>query len=89
MREKRVERCKELIAWLKHNESMVKIFSDKKVFTVDQVRNSRNDGFLAFCADTRSQSPKQTHPAMMLLLVASDDKRMAQCVWRLTRTWTS
>ncbi|QQP41889.1 Uncharacterized protein FKW44_016387 [Caligus rogercresseyi] len=36
---------------MKHNGSTVRIFSDKKLWTVDQVRNSRNDRYLAYCIE--------------------------------------
>ena len=35
----RLERSNKLLTWLKHNSSTVKIFSDKKVFTLDMVFN--------------------------------------------------
>ena len=37
MKEKRFERYKKIIIWLKKNPSIVKIFSDEKIFTVDAV----------------------------------------------------
>ncbi|QQP48557.1 Uncharacterized protein FKW44_008915 [Caligus rogercresseyi] len=46
MKRKRLTRCKKVLTWLKGNGSIVKIFSDKKIFTVDQVYNRRNDRWL-------------------------------------------
>ncbi len=42
-REWRLERCGKFLICLKHNRSMVKILSDKKIFTVDQYHNYHND----------------------------------------------
>ncbi len=65
-----VNRRKKLITWLKHHGSTVKIFSNKKMWTVDQAKNARNNRFLAM---------NQTkHPAgmMMLGVITSDGQRM-------------
>ncbi|QQP39819.1 Uncharacterized protein FKW44_013656, partial [Caligus rogercresseyi] len=43
MKRERLTRCKKVLTWLNGNGSIVKIFSDKKIFTVDQVYNRRND----------------------------------------------
>ena len=48
----RVERGKKLINWLKKKRlSTVLFFSDKKNWTVDQAKNSRNDRYLAYNVD--------------------------------------
>ncbi len=41
-KEKRLKRCQKLLTFLKHHGSTVKIFSDKKIFMVDQVHNHQN-----------------------------------------------
>ena len=44
MRATRLDKAKKLCSWLKKsNRSTMKIFSDKKMFTVDQARNCHND----------------------------------------------
>ncbi|QQP51314.1 Putative LOC100197594 [Caligus rogercresseyi] len=35
--EKRLDRCKIILNWLKKKPCLIKIFSDEKIFTVDQV----------------------------------------------------
>ncbi len=74
----RVERGKKLITWLKHNGSTVRVFSDKKNWTVDQSRNARNDRYLAYHVEDVPSINATKHPAsaMMLGVVASDGKRM-------------
>ncbi len=44
-KEKRLARAQRLLTWLKskENSATVKIFSDKKIFTVNQFHNRRND----------------------------------------------
>ncbi len=78
MKEKRLDRSKKLITWLKHHGSTVRIFSDKKIWTVDQARNSRNDRFLAFSVDKVPPIHQTKFPAgaMMLGVIASDGKRL-------------
>eukprot|EP00106_Octopus_bimaculoides_P014596 XP_014782038.1 PREDICTED: uncharacterized protein LOC106877607 [Octopus bimaculoides] len=46
MKENRLERCKKIITWFKKKSSIVTIFSDEKIFTVDAVLNRRNDRFI-------------------------------------------
>ncbi|QQP40763.1 Uncharacterized protein FKW44_014916 [Caligus rogercresseyi] len=67
-----------LAATMKHNGDTVKIYSDKKIFTVDAVLNRRNDRFLA---ETRGQVEgyyRTKHPAQVMVLgiVASDGNKM-------------
>ena len=78
-KERRVERGKVLINWLKKKSpSTVLVFSDKKNWTVDQARNAQNDRFLAFRVEDVPPVNQTKHPAsaMMLGVVASDGKRM-------------
>ncbi len=74
----RVAKGKKLLTWMKHDRSTVRIFSDKKMWTVDQARNRQNDRYLAFCVDEVPPINSQKHPAsaMMLGVVASDGKKM-------------
>ncbi len=74
----RVAKGKLLLWWLRKNPSTVKIFSDKKMFVVDQARNARNDRYLAYCVDEVPPINQTKHPqgVMMLGVVASDGKRM-------------
>ncbi|QQP55792.1 Uncharacterized protein FKW44_000239, partial [Caligus rogercresseyi] len=44
---RRLDRCKIILNWLKKKPCLIKIFSDEKIFTVDQVYNRRNDRWLA------------------------------------------
>ena len=43
----RVIKGKKLLTSMKHDRSTVRIFSDKKMWTVDQARNRQNDRYLA------------------------------------------
>ncbi|XP_059081907.1 uncharacterized protein LOC131879566 [Tigriopus californicus] len=64
--------------WLKHNPSTVKIFLDKKLFTVDQIYNRRNDRFLASSTSEVKRVFHTKHPAAIMVLgvVASNGKNM-------------
>ncbi len=75
---RRVEKGKKLLSWMKSNSSIIRIFSDKKNWTVGQTRNSRNDRYLAYCVEEVPPINVTKHPqsAMMLGVVASDGKRM-------------
>lgn len=78
-KEMRVLKGKRLLSWMKkHDRSTIRIFSDKKLWTVDQSRNSRNDRYLAFCVEEVPPINVTKHPAsaMMLGVVASNGKRM-------------
>ncbi|QQP55790.1 Uncharacterized protein FKW44_000237 [Caligus rogercresseyi] len=59
-KETRVIKGKKLLTWMNHNGSTVRIFSDKKLWTVDQVRNSKNDRYLAYCIE---EVPPSTPPS--------------------------
>ena len=78
-REKRVERCEDLIEWYEeYGKSTVTIFSDKKLWTVDPSRNRQNQRCVA-------RSPAEVIPfyktknatnIMMLGVVGSDGQKM-------------
>jgi len=74
----RLERSKKLLNWLKSNASTVKIFSDKKVFTVDMAFNSRNDRFVTKNKSDVIPVMRTKHPAstMALGIIASNGKKM-------------
>lgn len=78
MKEKRLARCKKVLNWLKATPSKVMIFSDKKIFTVDQVVNRRNDRFLAQTTEGVKGGYRTKHPQQVMVLgvVASDGKKM-------------
>lgn len=78
IKEKRLERCRKIKNWLRHNPSTVKIFSDKKIFTVDQVFNRRNDRYIAASTKEVKGVYRTKHPAQVMVLgvLASDGKRM-------------
>jgi transposase len=74
----RLERSKRLLNKLKKKDSeTVKIFSDKKIFTVDQAYNRRNDRMIVGQGESAAPVPKTKHPAscMVLGIVASDGKK--------------
>ncbi len=60
----RMERGQKLITWLKHHPSTVQIFSDKKMWTVDQARNAQNDRYLA---TSPSEVPPSTRASTRLV----------------------
>ena len=78
LKEKRLNRCQKLVNWLKSNPATVKIFSDKKLFTVDQVCNRRNNSFLAQSTSEVTGVFRTKHPAsaMVLGIVGSNSKKM-------------
>ena len=74
----RLERGRVLLNKLKSMpKSTVKIFSDKKVFTVDQAYNRRNDRQIVNMGDTGTPVSRTKHPASIMLLgiVASNGKK--------------
>ena len=78
MKEKRLERCKKITTWLKTNPSIVMIFSDKKIFTVDAVLNRRHDRYIAESPPEVKGTSKTKHPSQVIAfgVVASDEKKM-------------
>ncbi len=74
----RVEKGRKLLAWVTANGSTVQIFSDKKLWTVEQARNAQNDRFLATCSKDVPPILSQKHPAsaMMMGVITSDGKKM-------------
>ena len=78
MKERRLERCKKILVDLKHNGSRIKIFSDKKIFTVDQVFNRRNDRYLAESTDQVKGVFRTKHPQQVMVLgvIGSDGQKM-------------
>jgi len=78
LKQLRLERSKRLLNQLKKlDSSMVKIFSDKKIFTVDQAYNRRNDRVIVDLGESTTPVSQTKHPAgvMVLGVVASDGKK--------------
>ena len=74
----RLDRGKRLLNMLKKTStSTVKIFSDKKVFTVDQAYNRRNDQQIVSIGSRGEPVSRTKHPAsvMFLGIVTSDGKK--------------
>ncbi|XP_014784635.1 uncharacterized protein LOC106879525 [Octopus bimaculoides] len=78
MKEKRLERCKKISTWFKKKSSIVTLFSDEKIFTVDAVLNRRNDRFIAKSTAEVRGTFKTKHPAQVMAfgVVASGGKKM-------------
>lgn len=76
-KELRLERCKKLVCDLKRR-STVRLFSNKKNFTVDQAYNRRNDRFISSEAASVIPVNRTKHPVhvMMLGVIASNGKKM-------------
>ncbi len=79
VRERKLARAKKLLAWMKRNlVTTAKIFSDKKIFTVDQVHNQRNDCWLAVDREDMEFvcTMKHLQQIMILGILCSNGKRM-------------
>jgi transposase len=77
-KEVRLERGKRLLNHLKSlPPSTVRIFSDKKIFTVDQTYNRRNDRQIVDLGCSGDPVSRTKHPASIMLLgiVASNGKK--------------
>ncbi len=78
LKQLRIERSKRLLSKLKKlDPATVKIFSDKKIFTVDQAYNRRNDRFIVDQGNPATPVSKTKHPAscMVLGIVCSDGQK--------------
>ncbi len=86
-RENRLARGKKIVNWLKLHPGTVKIFSDKKLFTVDQAYNRRNDRHISKTAAETKPVSHFKHPqsVMLLSVVASNGKKMP-AFFRASRT---
>ncbi|KAI6652445.1 hypothetical protein LOD99_7459 [Oopsacas minuta] len=62
---KRLQRCKELVSHFKNHAHRDILFSDEKLFTVEQVLNSQNDRILATANNTFPKSTFQVSRAKM------------------------
>lgn len=78
LKQKRLDQCKKILSHLRHHGSTVKIFSDKKIFTVDQVYNRRNDRWLAESKSDVKGVFRTKHPTQVMVLgiLGSDGQRM-------------
>jgi hypothetical protein len=74
----RVTQTKLILKWLKNSKLTVHIFSNKKVWIVDQAYNHRNDRYLSREASEVNPVARTKHLAsvMMLGVVGSDRKVM-------------
>ena len=72
MKEVRLIRCKKLLNWMKENGSVIKLFLDEKIFTVDRSANRRNDRWIAFLSPEVHHTMTTMKPAsVMAICVAS------------------
>eukprot|EP00095_Tigriopus_kingsejongensis_P001003 snap_masked-scaffold1486_size38793-processed-gene-0.1 protein:Tk01003 transcript:snap_masked-scaffold1486_size38793-processed-gene-0.1-mRNA-1 annotation:"hypothetical protein EAG_00300" len=85
MKEKRLEEWQKILGFLKRHGSNVKIFSDKKIFTVDQVYNRQNDRFIAGSPEEVKGVFRTKHPAQVMVLgvLAIDGKKMPPNFFRV------
>lgn len=84
-KEKRLQRCKRILSFLKNGPHIL-LFSDEKIFSVDRASNRRNDRYIAKgntqqVPDYIKHTFKTKHPSqvMVFALVASDGKKMPLC----------
>ena len=78
MKAKKVKRSKKILNYLRSHGSTIKIFSDKEIFTMDQVYNRRNDRAIEESSDKVKGIYRTKHPwqVMVLGVLASDGKKM-------------
>lgn len=79
LKQLRFEHSKKLLNKLeKIDPSTVQVFSNKKIFTIDQVYNRRNDRLIVDLGSPTTSVNKTKHPAsvMVLVMVASDVQQM-------------
>jgi len=78
LKQLRFEHSKKLLNKLeKIDPSTVQVFSNKKIFTIDQVYNRRNDRLIVDLGSPTTSVNKTKHPAsvMVLGMVASDGNK--------------
>ena len=66
-----VKKGRLLLALVTANESTVQIFSDKKLWTVEQARNSQNDCYLTSCSSDVPPILSQKYPASAMMMGSS------------------
>ena len=73
MKEVRLIRCKKLLNLMKAFGSVIKFFSDEKIFTVDRSVNRRNDRWIASSSSEvhRTITTKKPASVMVICLVSS------------------
>jgi len=78
MKEKSLDGCKKLLCYFRHIGSIMKISSNKKIFTVNQVHNCRNDCYLAKSTEEVKSIFGTKHPAQVTVLavLGSNGKKM-------------
>lgn len=74
---KRLERARAMLNRMKKGGSTVTIFSDKKIFTVDQAYNRRNNRVILDQGEAPTPVNRTKHPASVMVLgvVASNGKK--------------
>ena len=78
---RRLQRSRKILSWLKSHPGVVTVFSDEKIFTVDQHVNRRNTRYISSDSPSDVASDvkfckKSKHPAgVMVLGVVSSDGR--------------
>lgn len=68
MKEIRLTRCQKLLNWMKSNGSVIKFFSDEKIFTVDATFNKRNDRWIASSSSEVQHKTTTKKPASVMVL---------------------
>lgn len=74
----KLERCRRILNYLKNsNMPTIKIFSNKKIFTVDQAYNRQNDCYIVDHGSPAFPVNRTKHPAgvMMLGIIASNGNK--------------
>ena len=68
MKEVRLIRCKKLLKWIKANGSVIKFFSDEKIFTIDRSANRRNDRWIASSTSEVHHTMTSKKPASVMTI---------------------
>lgn len=78
MKATRLEKCNKVLNYMKSHPATVKIFSDKKIFTMVQVLSRRDDRCIAGSSEEVQGTFRTKHPAqtMCMGVVASGGKKM-------------
>ena len=68
MKEVRLIKCKKLLNWMRPNGSVIKFFSDEKIFTVDWSANRRNDRWIASSSSELHHTMTTKKPASVMAI---------------------
>ena len=66
MKEARLIRCKKLLNWMKANGSVIKFFSDEKIYTVNSCANRLNDRWIASSSSEVHHTMTTKKPASVM-----------------------